>query len=244
MSEHVASISPNGKDDHKVVFKNLLAGGIAGAISRTVVSPLERLKILFQIQNGSGRNEERRRISMTAVTGDNNFNSRNLNSNPKGIFSPSSTSFPSTTTTSSSLNLKEKKGMKRKSIQETLSTIKRNEGWRGFFKGNGTNVIRIIPYSAVQFASFEFFKRILLRNRGLDLKEGGQLTMEERFLAGAAAGICSVTCTYPLDLIRTRLSLGSEYSKEKTIFGSLKRIYGYEGGIIALYKGIVPTLMV
>jgi solute carrier family 25 (mitochondrial phosphate transporter), member 23/24/25/41 len=194
MSEHVASISSRaGTDDHKIVFKNLLAGGIAGAISRTVVSPLERLKILFQVQQKQGN------ITQGNIT------------------------------------------QEKLKIKDTLVNIKKKEGWRGFFKGNGTNVIRIIPYSAVQFASFEFFKRILLKNREADLKRG-QLTIRERFLAGASAGICSVTCTYPLDLIRTRLSLPND-SKEKTIFGSLRRIYTFEGGISALYRGITPTLM-
>jgi len=28
----------------------LIAGGVAGAVSRTVVSPLERMKILFQVR--------------------------------------------------------------------------------------------------------------------------------------------------------------------------------------------------
>jgi len=206
MSEHVASISSRaGPDDHKVVFKNLLAGGIAGAVSRTVVSPLERLKILFQIQQGKG----------TTIEGEGTSNTT-LKDGNKNTF-------------------------QKIKIKDTLVNIKKNEGWRGFFKGNGTNVIRIIPYSAVQFASFEFFKRILLKNRGVDLKRG-QLTTRERFLAGASAGICSVTCTYPLDLVRTRLSLIND-SKEKTIFGSFKKIYTFEGGIPALYKGIIPTLM-
>jgi solute carrier family 25 phosphate transporter 23/24/25/41 len=81
------------------------AGGIAGAVSRTVVSPLERLKILFQIQS-AGRDAYKL------------------------------------------------------SVGKGLAKMWKEEGWRGFMRGNGTNCIRIVPYSAVQFGSYNFYKRV------------------------------------------------------------------------------------
>ena len=87
------------------VFAAVLAGGVAGAVSRTVVSPLERLKILFQIQS-AGREEYKM------------------------------------------------------SVGKGLAKMWREEGWRGFMRGNGTNCIRIVPYSAVQFGSYSFYKRV------------------------------------------------------------------------------------
>jgi hypothetical protein len=81
------------------------AGGVAGAVSRTVVSPLERLKILFQIQS-AGRDAYKL------------------------------------------------------SVGKALTKMWREEGWRGFMRGNGTNCIRIVPYSAVQFGSYNFYKRV------------------------------------------------------------------------------------
>lgn len=90
------------------VVAAFLAGGVAGAVSRTVVSPLERLKILFQIQS-AGRNEYKM------------------------------------------------------SVGKGLMKMWRDEGWRGFMRGNGTNCIRIVPYSAVQFGSYNFYKKVSTR---------------------------------------------------------------------------------
>ena len=46
-----SSAGSNGAGaDYVRVGKHLLAGGLAGAVSRTVVSPLERIKILFQVR--------------------------------------------------------------------------------------------------------------------------------------------------------------------------------------------------
>jgi len=89
----------------KPVVASFMAGGVAGAVSRTVVSPLERLKILQQIQAGA-RNQYQL------------------------------------------------------SIWKALGKMWKEEGWRGFMAGNGTNCVRIVPYSAVQFGSYNFYKRV------------------------------------------------------------------------------------
>ena len=87
------------------VVAAFMAGGVAGAVSRTVVSPLERLKIIMQLQS-KGRNEYQA------------------------------------------------------SVWKGLRRMWTEEGWRGLMRGNGTNCIRIVPYSAVQFGSYNVYKRV------------------------------------------------------------------------------------
>ena len=109
------------------VIAAFCAGGVAGAVSRTVVSPLERLKILYQIQS-VGREEYKL------------------------------------------------------SVGKGLMKMWREEGWRGFMRGNGTNCIRIVPYSAVQFGSYNFYKRVGAR-QSLDLLRGTLLIISIVFRA-------------------------------------------------------------
>lgn len=72
-----------------------------------------------------------------------------------------------------------------------------------------------------------------------------------RLLCGGAAGITSVTMTYPLDIVRTRLSIQSasfaalgkrDSEKLPGMFTTLVMMYKNEGGVVALYRGIVPTV--
>lgn len=41
-----------------------------------------------------------------------------------------------------------------------LRSIVKTEGRAGLFKGNGAQMIRVFPYAAIQFASFEFYKKV------------------------------------------------------------------------------------
>ncbi|KAF9954117.1 hypothetical protein BGZ65_004233 [Modicella reniformis] len=130
-------------------------------------------------------------------------------------------------------------------VVPTLRKMWAEEGFVGFMRGNGTNVIRIVPYSAVQFASYEQFKKLLMEPGKNDLDT------PRRLAAGALAGLTSVACTYPLDIVRTRLSIQSAQiaNTEEAqaalpgIWKTMAIIYTQEGGVVGLYRGLGPTLM-
>jgi solute carrier family 25 (mitochondrial phosphate transporter), member 23/24/25/41 len=78
----------------------------------------------------------------------------------------------------------------------------------------------------------------------------GDMTPFTRLVCGGLAGITSVFLTYPLDIVRTRLSiqtasfaeLGARPRKLPGMWSTLTAMYKTEGGISALYRGIIPTV--
>ncbi|KIY44486.1 mitochondrial carrier [Fistulina hepatica ATCC 64428] len=210
------------------VSSYFIAGGIAGAASRTVVSPLERLKIIQQVQ---------------PRTSDQQY---------KGVW-------------------------------RSLVRMWKEEGIRGYMRGNGINCLRIVPYSAVQFTTYEQLKQWLTRNGTRELDT------PKRLASGAMAGVVSVCSTYPLDIVRSRLSIATASLQatptrvsvavpsactvstassltvstpalvrashsnathttyynpaDLTMWGMAMKIVREEGGVRALYRGLVPTIM-
>lgn len=79
---------------------------------------------------------------------------------------------------------------------------------------------------------------------------GTDLSPFARLVCGGLAGITSVVFTYPLDIVRTRLSiqsasfaeLGTRTGKLPGMWATLVSMYKTEGGMSALYRGIVPTV--
>jgi len=126
-----------------------------------------------------------------------------------------------------------------------MLTLPQVLGFSGYMAGNGINVIRIAPYSAVQFSTYEFFKSALISS-----SSDHTIDTPRRLLAGALAGIAAVGSTYPLDLVRSRLSVenaslgmkdGRPNKKSTGIWKMSVRVYREEGGVRALYRGLVPT---
>ncbi|KAI9461221.1 mitochondrial carrier domain-containing protein [Lactarius psammicola] len=219
-----ASVAPSRPSESWLspqVSSYFIAGGIAGAASRTVVSPLERLKIIQQVQP---------RHTGKQYTG----------------------------------------------VWQSLVRMWREEGIKGLMRGNGINCVRIIPYSAVQFTTYEQLKKWFTSNGKK------QLDTPTRLTSGALAGITSVCTTYPLDLVRSRLSIATAsmlstnnsqtsasapltaaakssssqlrhtsalhtsarpLPSELTMWGMTMKVMREEGGVRALYRGLVATAM-
>jgi solute carrier family 25 phosphate transporter 23/24/25/41 len=75
-------------------------------------------------------------------------------------------------------------------------------GFGSLWRGNGINVLKIAPESALKFMAYEELKSLF---RGRHPKR--EVRIEERFMAGSLAGALSQTAIYPLEVIKTRLAL-------------------------------------
>lgn len=170
------------------ICKSLFAGGFAGGLSRTAVAPLERLKIVMQVQSASGQ--------AAKYTG----------------------------------------------IWQGLKHMAQTEGLHGLFKGNGTNCVRIVPNSAVKFFMYENFSRQYLAYLQKSNPDA-QLSPLDRLGAGALSGIFAMSATYPLDMVRGRLTVQEgAASQYNGIVHAARSIIGKEGPL-ALYKGWVPSVI-
>lgn len=148
-------------------------------------------------------------------------------------------------------------------VWQSMRTIWQTEGFFGFFRGNSATVTRIMPYSAVQYYSFELYHRMLSEH----VFHSDEPHPGKRFIAGSLAGVTSVLCTYPIDLARTVLAVQVDNDKVSTVtkgnnhaattsatvtannqtarLGVFSTLYNLvrEQGISSIYRGMYPTLV-
>jgi solute carrier family 25 phosphate transporter 23/24/25/41 len=170
------------------------AGGLAGACARTATAPLDRIKLLFQVQ------------AVAAASGGVTGGARAYTG-----------------------------------VGQAAAKILREEGLLAFWKGNGVNVVRVLPYSAAQLASNDAYKRFLAaRPGGGVLGAEGELSVPARLLAGACAGMTATALTHPLDTVRLRLALPNHpFKGAGDAFATIARTEGF----LAFYRGLAPTLV-
>lgn len=163
------------KAGQKSPWKYLAAGGVAGAVSRTVTAPLDRLKLILQIQQSQAG-----------------------------------------------------------SIAHLVRQIWSKEGAKGFWRGNGANVSKIVPEAGVRFLTFEKLKSWIT-------EDPAHLSNSQRLLAGGFAGIASQISIYPMEVVRTRLAVSTPGTYKGIVDAVIKTTE--RDGIKGLYRGIAPALL-
>lgn len=126
---------------------------------------------------------------------------------------------------------------KYRTLGQSLRQIHAEEGVKGYFKGNGANCVRVFPYVAIQFATFEKLKPLLI-------SDGAEtLSPLQKLFGGAMAGVVSVCITYPLDAARARLTVQGGLAKtaHTGILNVLSTIVRTEG-VRGVYRGMLPTI--
>jgi len=123
-------------------------------------------------------------------------------------------------------------------LLQTYKAVITNQGYRGFFAGYWTTLLREIPFSFIQFPLYEELKSVWSQRLR---KEGKTLAPYQGAICGSIGGGIAAAITTPLDVAKTRIMLGKD--KVGVVYrgtiSTLRRVY-QEGGIPVLFSGVIP----
>lgn len=125
------------------------------------------------------------------------------------------------------------------SMVDELERTWKEEGLRGMFKGNGANCLKVAPSRGSQFLFYELLKKKFVL-MGWGVGAAASLNAGARLVAGGIAGMFAACIVYPLEVVKTMLTLYPDQCG--SIFDAFKLIIK-NGGIGGLYRGLPPTLI-
>ncbi|XP_019437844.1 PREDICTED: mitochondrial substrate carrier family protein P [Lupinus angustifolius] len=285
-------------DGIPIYVKELIAGGFAGALSKTTVAPLERVKILWQtriagfhtlgvyqslnklvkhegvvgLYKGNGASVIRiiPYAALHFMTYE-RYKSWILNNYPMLGTGPfidllaGSAAGGTSVLCTYPLDLARTKlayqvtdirsienGMKgvhsrpaHSGIKSVLTSVYKEGGFRGLYRGAGPTLTGILPYAGLKFYMYEKLK--------LHVPEEHQKSILMRLSCGALAGLFGQTLTYPLDVVKRQMQVGSlqNASHENVVYRNtldgLRTIVRNQGwrqlfaGVSINYIRIVPS---
>ncbi|AES79368.1 putative mitochondrial carrier protein [Medicago truncatula] len=120
--------------------------------------------------------------------------------------------------------------------------IVKEEGFRAFWKGNLVTIAHRLPYSAVNFYTYECYKNLLHSVLGENHRAKAGSDVFVHFVSGGLSGMTAASTLYPLDLVRTRLAAQRNVIYYRGISHAFTTICRDEG-FFGMYKGLGATLL-
>ncbi|PNS18909.1 Calcium-binding mitochondrial carrier SAL1 [Sphaceloma murrayae] len=116
-------------------------------------------------------------------------------------------------------------------------------GIRSLFAGNGINIVKVMPESAVKFGSYEASKRVIAKIEGHG--DSKRISSGSQFIAGGVAGMISQAVVYPLDTLKFRMqneTVRGGLSGNALIVATAKKMWA-QNGLRAFYRGLSMGLV-
>ena len=124
---------------------------------------------------------------------------------------------------------------KYRGVGQTMVTVVREEGFLALYKGNLANVARVVPVYALKFAFNDRFNA-LVRRPGQSKTD---MSFQQDLAAGTLAGLFQMSITYPIETVRTRMTLSRDLAGG-VVYRGIGHCFGAtvkQEGLSALYKG-------
>ncbi|KEP55681.1 putative calcium-dependent carrier protein [Rhizoctonia solani 123E] len=189
--------------------KFLLAGGVAGAVSRTATAPFDRIKVFLITRQLDPADSLKRQgaalVSKPGVIGD-----------------------------ISSVTAGGARG-----IGRAIAHLYAEGGLAAFWVGNGLNIVKIFPESAIKFLSYESSKRFFARYVD-KVDDSRDISGTSRFISGGIGGITSQLSIYPIETLKTQMM--SATGGKQPVLPAIKRLMAM-GGVRAFYRGLTIGLV-
>ncbi len=241
------------------MFKDLLVGGTAGVISRTLTAPLELYKIQSQnnyMTESNIKNVLRKEgfhylwkgnltnclrafpqfgisYSVYSFSKDNIFN-KIKNENYKNLYSGGVAGLFSMAIIYPLETIRTRLSLQmNKSHYTSINAALRKMKFGEIYNGLNVSLLGYIPFTGFNFMFFNYYKNIF-ENMNMD-------NNSIKLLAGGFSGISSLSFTYPTDLVRRRLQMQGFSNKVPIyngIFDTFYKIIKTEG-FLALYSGFL-----
>ena len=211
-------------------FGFFLAGGLAGVVSRTCTAPFDRIKVFLIARTdlSSTIMHSRREIARHIEEGASKKVIEELRRQASAAEVAKRT--------------QEHHKTIRSPIVQAIRTLWKQGGLKAFYVGNGLNVLKVFPESAIKFGTFEATKRFFSRIEGI--QDTSQLSKVSTYLAGGAGGVVSQIAVYPVDTLKFRVQCSNlnEKLKGNDLLAVMAKELYKEGGLRVFYRGLLAGI--
>ncbi|THU70231.1 hypothetical protein C4D60_Mb08t22830 [Musa balbisiana] len=233
-----------------------LAGAISGGISRTVTSPLDVIKIRFQVQlepTSSWALLHRDSYGSSKYTGILQSSKvilqeeeDHLKLSPYLPYLSGALAGCAATIGSYPFDLlrtilaSQGEPKVYSTMRSAFLDIIRTRGIRGLYAGLSPTLVEIIPYAGLQIGSFDTFKRWMMAWNRYRFSNISPVRLDDPpssfqlFLCGLAAGSCAKVICHPLDVVKKRFQIEGLQRHPK--YGARVENHGYKNMYHALQQ--------